>query len=117
MTNQPQQTLNSALISELRKLETKRLALAESNLDPVSGQTVMIPIPNVLVKDKDSAVCKFIEKAGLMNRDKSLGIKTEIEAGEPVTLTDGRTSTILEVIFHYSEKTDISAIEKFLKED
>lgn len=114
MENQPKQSLNTALISELRKLEQKRVALVESNLEPVADQTVMFPIPNVLVKDNDKEVWDFITKAGLMNREKALGLTTEIEAGEPVVLTDGRESTILELVFHYNENTDISAVEKFL---
>ena len=114
MTEQSTNSLNTALITELHKLEEKRNALIESNITPVEGQTVMIPIPNVLVKDEDEEVCNFIKNVGRINREKSLGLKADIEAGETVILTDGRESTILETVFTYTAETDINAVEAFL---
>lgn len=107
-------SLNTALINGLQKLEQKRNALIESGMPTIDSQTVMIPIPNILVKNGDKDVCTFIKNIGLMNRDKSLGLTASIEAGETVTLTDGKESAIIETVFTYTPETDISAVQAFL---
>ena len=110
-------TLNQALIKELRALQGKRESLIASNLHVPEHQSVMIPIPNVLVTDGDKEVLKFIKNIGLIRADKSFGLDVAIEAGEKVTLTDGRSSTILECIFYYTGDTKIDEIEQFLEQN
>ena len=77
----------------------------------------MIPIPNVLVTDGDREVLKFIKNIGQIRADKSFGLDVIIEAGEQVTLTDGRSSTILECVFYYTGNTKIDEIEQFLEQN
>lgn len=115
MAKTESKTLNETLVAELVKLKEKREALRLKGLPIVDDQSVMIPIPNSLVKDKHPEVTKFIELIGLINRNKDLGVPCKIEAGEAVKLTDGTTSTILELVFFYTDKTDIEAVQNFIQ--
>lgn len=118
MTDKPTQSLTDALIHNLRELKSTRESLVASGLPVPSPQSVMIPIPNVLITDKDPNVCKFINKLGLLNREKSLGLEIKIEQGATVELIDKRKSSMLELVFYYTEDTDIDGVEAFLnKED
>lgn len=108
-------TLNQALIKELRFLEEKRVALIEKNLPVPEPQSVMIPIPNALVKDKNPEVLKFIKNIGLIKANKDFCLDVVIEAGAETLLNDGRSSTILECIFYYTGATKIDDIEHFLE--
>lgn len=117
MTEKPTTSkLNEQLVKQLRNLEDKRNALIASDLPVPTPQTVMFPIPAVLIRQQEPDACQFIAKAGLINRNKDLGLTVKIEAGEPITLTDGTTTAVSEVIFEVTDDTDIDAIEAFLAE-
>ena len=108
--------MNEQLIKQLRNLKDKRNALIASDLPVPTPQTVMFPIPAVLIKQQEPDVCQFMAKAGLINRNKDLGLTVKIEAGEPIDLTDGTTTAVSEVIFEVTDDTDIDAVEAFLAE-
>lgn len=113
MTEQPN-TLYTALIEQLKHLEEKREALTAKGLPVPTPQSVMMPIPNKLIKDEDKHVCEFMAKVGWINRSPELGLQVQMEAGKPIHLVDGSTSKVIEVVFNVDENTDIPAIEAFL---
>lgn len=116
MAKTESKTLNETLVAELVKLKEKKDALRLKGLPTVDNQSVMIPIPNSLVKEQNPEVLKFIELIGLINRNKDLGVPCKIEAGAEVELQDGTSSTIIELVFFYTDETDIEAVQNFIKE-
>lgn len=107
-------SLGKALIKNLRLLKEKRDAMPD-NLEYTSQ--VMIPVPYYLIKKGDSAVESFLMCAGMINRNKDLGLPISLEKGkQQVKLNNGELTTIVECVATYSDKTDIDGVERFLVE-
>ncbi|MDN6113221.1 MAG: hypothetical protein L0I72_09140 [Tetragenococcus halophilus] len=109
-----EKSFRTSLVKKLEKLETKRNALIDAGVSPPEIQSVQFAIPNVLIEDGNQDIDKLLETVGKMNRKSELGLNVELNQGEPVKLTDGRTSDILEIVFFVTDKTDIPKIKEYL---
>lgn len=115
MTNKPTESkLNVELIKQLHNLEDKRIALEANGLPVPTPQEVMFPIPAILLRNNDVDAIKFITTAGMLAREKSLGLKVKMESGNPVVMPNGEKTAMNEVVFQVTEDTDINAVEHFL---
>lgn len=110
------ETYETSLVKQLRELEYKSASLRAHDLGEIETQSVLFPIPSVLIEDQDHPTMKFFEEIGHIERSLELGLHVEVTQGASVLLTDGRTSTILEVTFFYQDgKTDIDGIESYFE--
>lgn len=109
-----EKSFRTSLVKKLEKLETKRNALIDAGVSTPETQSVQFAIPNVLIEDGNQDIDKLLETIGKMNRKSELGLNVELNQGEPVKLTDGRTSDILEIVFFVTDKTDIAKIKEYL---
>lgn len=117
MTEENKKTYNQVLVDNLKKVKQNREDIHKSSIPDMETSEVVIPIPNVLIEDKDKPTVQFVQNIGKLKRKPEFHLEVQIKKGQKVTLTDGRQTNLLELIFGVNGKTDIGKIESFLEEN
>lgn len=98
------ETFATALINRLKETRDK------GNVG--YARDIVISLPKSAIDTSEDAVF-FLQKSGEISRDESLGLPVELEYTKAKDI-NGNAIIIVDIVFKYTEATDVEAVAKFL---